>query len=1209
MASKKGTKTKSVEETFVKKSQIEHILDLPDTYIGSIEMTQLDTWILDENDERMTFRTVNYVPGLYKIFDEILVNALDQYVRLEQDASAENKVTQIKVSIDKERNVISVLNNGEGIPVVEHKDHKIYVPELLFGQVLTSSNYDKEEKKITGGKNGYGATCTNIFSSLMRIETVDASRKLKYIQEFRNNMSEKGVPQITKCSAKPYTKIEFSPDLARFNLTSLDNDTVQLMKKRVVDATACTGKTVNVFLNEKKLECKSLEKYVNYYLGEMTERVYDEGNDRWEVVVAVNPETKFDQVSFVNGITTLKGGKHVDSVVNSITKEIVNIASTKGIKRKKVEIKPADLKNNMFIFVRSTIENPSFDSQIKEYLTTPMTKFGSRYDPSEKFIEKLMKTSLIERAMKLTEFKDNLGLQKTSGTKSSKITGIPKLDDANKAGTDESHKCTLILTEGDSAKALAISGLSVVGRDYFGVFPLRGKLVNVRNMEKKRVATNEEIASLVKILGLKYSDKKRTSQETFKELRYGRVMIFTDSDYDGSHIQGLVINFFRYFWPELVDIPGFIITLATPVVKARKQKEVISFYTLTEYEAWKDAGNGSGWDIKYYKGLGTSTDKEAKEYFQKFDEDKIEFVMADLIQSAGAGGETAFNEEEYKQSEDRLELAFQKSREDDRKEWLKGYDHDMILEQTQKRVKYHEFIDRGLKHFSNYDNMRSIPSMCDGLKPSLRKILYACFKRNLRKDIRVSQLAGYISEKANYHHGEASLYEGIVGMAQNFVGSNNMELLAPSGMFGTRLVGGGDHASPRYIFTRLRDYASMIFNPKDAPLLQYCDDDDGNKVEPVYYMPIIPMLLVNGSVGIGTGFSTLVPPHHPMQIIQNLIRLMDGEEVVKMEPWFRGFVGEVSYKGITETGYEQYQNKGVYEVIDDSTLKITELPIGRWTSNYKAFLEGMMADKDESGKPNKYVISNISDNSTDKTVEFTVKFKRNGVAEMKDREQIEEVMKLTETKNCSYSNMHLYNSRGVISKYESVEDILREFYVIRLAYYIKRKEYMLKSMKEELDLNEAKIRFIREFMEGEIVIFKKEDDEITAQLEERGYPKFSSGNSKKAKKSEDEDEEDENEVEAIDTSMNYKYLMNMKIQSLTKRKMEELQAKYDRLLAEYNELMTKTEKDLWKDDLFELRDVIERNMRQYEEEMDEDRKSEKKEKKKTKKVTKKPMKN
>jgi DNA topoisomerase-2 len=773
---------KSVEETFVKKTQLEHIIDIPDTYIGSVEKTDVDTWIYNEEDEKIIYKNIKYIPGLYKIFDEVLVNAIDQHVRTENDEKIINKVTTIKVNFDAEKNIISVYNNGDGIPVVEHKDHNVWVPELIFGHLLTSSNYDKNEKKITGGKNGYGAKLANIFSKTFKIETVDAERKLKYEQVFEKNMTIKGTPIITKCTSKPYTIIEFSPDLERFGIEKLDDDTLLLMKKRVIDITACTNKNVSVFLNDKKLECKTLEKYVNYYLDQDIEKVYEDVSDRWEVVVAINPDTKFEQVSFVNGISTVKGGKHVDYVTNAIIKKVQNYVATKGIKRKKLDLKPAHIKDNIFVFVRSTIENPAFDSQIKEYLTTPSTKFGSKCEVSDKFIEKLVKTSLIDRAMKLSDFKDTLGLQKNSGKKTSSLRGIDKLDDANKAGTNESEKCTLILTEGDSAKALAIAGLSVVGRDYFGVFPLRGKVLNVRDVTLKKVGDNNEISNLVKIMGLKFNSKNKDKNETLKDLRYGRIMIFTDADVDGSHIKGLIINLFAIFWPELLEIPGFIISLATPILKVKKNKESIEFYTMTEFNNWKETiENIKNWDIKYYKGLGTSTSEEAKSYFTNFDDKNIAYMICNEENNKN---EEISTDKDKELSFDKIELAFDKKRSEDRKVWLKTYDKDNIIEQSQKKILYHEFIDRELIHFSDYDCKRSLPCLCDGLKPSLRKIIYSCFKRNLKKEIKVAQLAGYISENSAYHHGEQSLYDSIIGLAQDYVGSNNIELLEPKGQFG-----------------------------------------------------------------------------------------------------------------------------------------------------------------------------------------------------------------------------------------------------------------------------------------------------------------------------------------------------------------------------------------------------------------------------------------
>jgi DNA topoisomerase II len=1143
-------KKKTVEEIFVKKSQLEHIFDLPDTYIGSIENTELDTWIYDDNQDKIIHKNIKYVPGLYKIFDEVLVNAIDQHVRIENDSNIKHKVTEIKVNIDQEKNLLSVYNNGIGIPIVEHQEHKIYIPELIFGQLLTSSNYDKDEKKITGGKNGYGAKLANIFSNSFKLTTVDHERKLKYVQLFEKNMSIKGKPTITKCSEKPYTIIEFEPDLKRFNLESINDDTVNFMKKRVIDCTACTNKNVNVYLNDKKIDCKTLEKYVSYYLDDESEKIHEEINDRWEVVMVVNPEAKFEQVSFVNGISTIKGGKHVDYVVNGLTKKIQTTVSTKGYKRKKIDLKTAHLKDNIFMFVKSTVENPSFDSQIKEYLTTPASKFGSTCVFSDKFIEKVLKTSLVERAIKLNDFKDNLGLQKIGGKKTSNVRGIEKLDDANKAGSNESLNCTLILTEGDSAKALAIAGLSVIGRDYYGVFPLRGKLLNVRDINMKKITDNQEISSLVKIIGLKFQ-KKKDMNEVTKDLRYGKVLILTDADVDGSHIKGLLINLFSVFWPELLEIPGFLMSLATPIIKAKKQKSVKEFYTMTEFEKWKETiENLNQWNIKYYKGLGTSTSEEAKGYFTDIEQKNIKYL----------NGDEKIEDTDILKSVQKIELAFDKKKAEDRKFWLKSYDKNNIIEQTQKNVHYHEFIDKELIHFSDYDCKRSIPSLIDGLKPSLRKIIYSCLKRNLKKELKVSQLAGYVSENSAYHHGEQSLYDSIIGIAQNFVGSNNVELLEPKGQFGTRLENGKDSASPRYIFTNLSELAFHIFNPLDNPLLQY-NEDDGMKIEPIWYMPIIPLILVNGSEGIGTGFSTKVPCHNPEEVVKNLFNLMDNKPVQQMKPWYRGFQGKIDFKKINEVGAQQYTNNGCYKVLDDTSVFISELPIGKSTEDYKVFLESLLYDK--NNESNKQCLVDFTNHSTEKVVKIQLKFKKEVLKDLILNHKFEITFKLTDTKYTNYSNMHLYNNKETICKYDTSDEILREFYGLRLIYYVKRKEHILKVFRKELDIFESKIRFIEGFIDGSIDIINKEDDEINNMLEEMKFPKF--GN-------------DENE-----NSFNYDYLLNMRIRTLTKTKIEELKNQHENKLAMCNDIESKDPKDLWKEDLTKFIEVYKKNLKKYNE--------------------------
>jgi DNA topoisomerase-2 len=315
----------------------------------------------------------------------------------------------------------------------------------------------------------------------------------------------------------------------------------------------------------------------------------------------------------------------------------------------------------------------------------------------------------------------------------------------------------------------------------------------------------------------------------------------------------------------------------TPILKAKKGDKELMFYNEGEYEFWKQQNNTDikSWKIKYYKGLGTSTGKEFREYFQN-----------KKLVGFQHNGETSNNA---------IDMVFNKKRADDRKEWLEKYERTSYLDTNKSSVSYEEFINKEFIHFSKYDCDRSIPNLMDGLKISLRKILYSAFKKRLTTEIKVAQFSGYVSEHSCYHHGEESLNKAIVGMAQNFIGSNNINLLFPSGQFGSRIKGGQDASSPRYIFTRLEKITRILFPEQDDNILKYLNDD-GTPVEPQFYVPIIPMVLVNGSRGIGTGFSTEIMCYNPVQIItyiKNKLQYIvnSGNEFL---PYYEGFTGSIT---------------------------------------------------------------------------------------------------------------------------------------------------------------------------------------------------------------------------------------------------------------------------------------------------------------------------
>jgi len=1546
---------------YQQKTDKQHILDNPDTYIGSVEKIESVQWILNETNDKIIEKHIEFIPGLFKLFDEGIVNCRDHVVRMQQAISngQENciPVTNIDISIEEDGTII-MLNDGNGIDVAEHPEHKIWIPELIFGHLRTSTNYDKSEKKIVGGKNGFGFKLVLIWSTYGSIETIDHIRGLKYSQEFKNNLDEICKPSIIKCKNKPYTKITFKPDYARLGIAGLTPDIIALLRKRVYDVAAVTDKNLKVRYNSNLVPIKNFQQYIDLYIGDknVSPRVYEDSGPggRWEYAVALTPTNEFTQVSFVNGIHTAKGGKHVEYILNQITRKICDLIE----KKKKVRVNPNSIKEQLILFLRCDVENPAFDSQTKDYMNTPSSKFGSKCDVTDKFIEKVAKMGVMEAAIQLTEVKENKAAKKTDGIKSKSIRGIPKLTDANWAGTDKSKDCVIIFCEGDSAKSGIISGLSSEDRNSIGVYPLKGKLLNVRGESVKKISENKEIAEIKKILGLETG--KNYSQEDINIcLRYGKVLFMVDQDLDGSHIKGLGINLFQSEWPTLAEIPGFIGFMNTPILKAKKGNTELNFYNDGEYEEWKGENDVKGWKIKYYKGLGTSTGKEFKEYFEN--KKMIGFEFSE-------------------KSNDTIDMVFNKKRADDRKDWLKCYDRDSYIDTKKMNISYEDFINKELIHFSKYDCDRSIPNLMDGLKISLRKILFSAFKKNLVTEIKVAQFSGYVSEHSGYHHGEASLNAAIVGMAQNFVGSNNINLLEPHGQFGclspdtpillwngniknakdilvgdilvgddgnkrivlkltngiddmykinlsngksftvnsqhiltlqfennlkifwkesnqswymiyydkndekiktistltldskksnhfnscklskneayekmvlsrnkliqqfgsekiidiklinylkiskfyrrglhminnlnninwekkdlpidpyifgawlgdgdhggngfttiddeivkafaiwadtinaeithqpnsgredcyhygirrknsgivssigdinntsnsciaccqsrrlhpscnwvfqkspekinhsktingqnrtdlnpfkeilkknnlyknkfipseyiyndennrlqllagfidtdgclkqnnttapsfeisqsdrlhgdlidslniisqslgfatsisycrrdkltkkgenmtmkslrifgedldriptriprkqiiktgkytkasihyssfevipigkgefygwsidnnerfllgdftithnSRLKGGDDSASERYIFTQLNKITRTIFPQPDDHILEYLNDD-GLLVEPIFYAPIIPMVLVNGSKGIGTGFSTDIMCYDPIKIIQYLKnKLSFKEESIDFIPYYDGFKGQ-----ITKISDDKFLVRGLYEKVGPDKIRVTELPVGYWTEDFKELLENLIdPGQDKEGKKITPIVKDYDDMSKDTNVDFTITFAKGKLEELESNKGdyncngLEKILKLYTTN--STTNMHLFDADDILQKYDKISDIIDAYYIVRLQLYQTRKDYMIRAIERELVLLSNKAKYIKENLDGTIDLRKKKKEQVIEMLLSKGY-------------------------DIIDEDNEYKYLTKMPMDSVTEENVEKL---------------------------------------------------------------------
>ena len=1505
---------------------------------------------------KMVLRDVTYVPAFFKIFDEILVNAADNKAR---DPDGCNT---IKVDIDVEKGVISVWNNGKGVPIEVHDKEGVYIPEMVFGHLLTGSNFDDDEKRIVGGRNGYGAKLSNIYSTSFTIETHDSASGKTYKQTWTDNMSKCGKAKIIeKKKTADYTKVTFHPDFTRLNMQAIDADAELILKKRVYDLTGSL-RGVKVSLNGARIKIGSFKDYVSMYLGsgmnlssasdssaivDKGAIVYDKAGERWEIAVALSETGAFQQVSFVNSIATTKGGTHVNHVADQIIAKLVEAVKKKD---KNAVVKPAQIKNQIFLFVNCLIENASFDSQTKEYMTLRPPQFGSACVISELFMKRVAKLGIVETTLSMVHEKEHAQLKKTDGAKRSRLTGIVKLDDANDAGSRKAKNCTLFLTEGLSAKTFAVTGIPALknGRDLFGAYPLRGKLLNVRDASIKQKLENQELTELKQILGLQ-EGKVYTSVDS---LRYGRICCLVDSDSvsadtpillqdpdtknisvktidsivedsewlaregsekatsttawnvwtdkgwtkivnvikhrvskrmfrvlthtgivdvtedhsllnpagskvtpkelsvgsellhsfprfqcnsieteeldlltkhqlyerakrwkipllwnsnkatvkaaiieveaeaarglgestvpvklpvsdivltvdlayvmglfwadgtarvyvwdhtyktknrpraytttrtsynwaiannnrpllersktilestypelefvinvdrslakrghnnhyklqmngcsktesmvrqwsslfydqarrkripdillnadrriresffygfyagdgdragldkygthqfdiadkigaqgiyvlsrsigfevslncrvdkpkvyrftltkgtlvhnpraikkiidlgiveadvydletenhhfqagvgqliahntDGKHIKGLIANWLEASYPSLLQIPGFLVDFVSPIVKVTRGNEKQLFYDLRDYEDWKKANDGgAGFQIKYFKGLGTSKPTDIKTYFTSLDKHLNSFKPLTPADSEA------------------IDMAFSKKRAADRKQWLSGYDpkiSDFRSCSNNGSYSITDFVNKDLIEFSMYDNVRSIPSAIDGLKPGQRKILYTALSSKLTRDVKVAQFAGDVAKLTEYRHGEQSLCETIVGMAQSYVGSNNIALLSPEGQFGTRLQGGKDAASPRYIYTKLSGIARKLFHPDDDPLLEYILED-GMTIEPVHYVPLLPLVLVNGCEGIGTGYSTTVLPHDPIAIARILRAKASGsnESEGALKPYHCDFTGDTLSLGDGKwlfTGKIQYMSGNTYE--------ITELPVGTWTETYKAHLEKMIQEE---------LVRDYKEYHTDTTVRFVVKGTEkltrilasgvsgtaadpgapSGTASVSN---LLTTFKLTSSK--SENNMMLFNSSGKLQKYNTCEEIIDEFYKVRIAFYAKRKTELLKDITDKLDVANNKARFLAEVIEGTLVLAARKRADIEADLVSRNYGL--SGDS-------------------------YSYLLNMSLTTLTTEKIVELKAKITQLSDSFDLISGETAESMYIHDLDDI---------------------------------------
>jgi len=949
----------------------EHVLLRPDTYVGSVEPVVWDNTNIDSGEQVV-------IPALYKIFDEVLVNASDNISR--------GKTSKIDVEITDRS--FTVINDGKCVPVVKHKKEKIWTPELVFGNLRTSNNYDDKEERLTGGRNGYGAKLANIFSVEYYVTIWDHRKKKCYTQSWTNNMSKVNAPSITDyAGTTSKTEVCCMVDLEKFGIENIPVQTLSMMQRRVYDLKVCNP-SAYVSLEGEEIKMK-LDEYVSTYMSDL---VFQQDNKRWQLMIGINDTGDFQQQSFVNGIWTRNGGTHVDYIWKQIYKQLEPIL-------KKLKLKPYEVKRKLSMFLSCKLVNPTFDSQIKETCTLPVTKFGSDFKLQKSFFNAVKSSRFMDVLQSMASKKDDKKLSKNDGKKQRSVD-VQKLTDASKAGGIESQKCTLILTEGDSANALALAGMSVVGSKYYGSYPLKGKILNGYTAGTDKWSKNAVITDVIKSLGLKHGVKYTDT----KSLRYGSILVMADQDTDGFHIRGLVFSLFGSHWSELLCIPGFVKVMRTPLVKAFQGKRLVKEF-FNEQLAHEYIKEHPELRFKFYKGLGTSTSKEAKEMFR--DLNKYTFPMSGAPECL----QKAFKDVDYA------------------KLWRKDVvtRPPMYGDDRDGRT-YDSFVTGPWVEHARASNERSIADVHDGLKPVQRKILYTMMKRN-NTEIKVAQLNGKVALDMHYHHGEMNVGNAIVNMAQDFVGSNNLPYLEAIGQFGTRHKGGADHASHRYIFTKMQSWVKFAFPEDDLPVLEY-NNVDGHVVEPHHFVPIIPTILVNGVSGIGTGWATDIPQYNPIDVIDVVLNECNhsSESYDSLTPWYRGFTGEVVKEG------------GRYKsVVEWKDGNLKELPVGIWTTNFKEKLKKLDARFTES-HTDTTVEFNIHDVSRDK-IPLENNIKENWV--VFDSDMIQET--------------HI---RGIFLAHKKA----------RIELYTKRKAYQLQQLQNSSTEKNNRMQFIEQCLAGNVPI-------------------------------------------------------------------------------------------------------------------------------------------
>lgn len=1148
----------------------EHVLARTEMYAGSTTPSSHETHVLEVSNGSVGRRDidVHIAPALLKVSDEVIVNACDNKTRCPEQKF-------IKAAFDKD-GTFEVSNDGKTIPISMWPGTERYVVEILFGELMSGENFNDSAGRTGGGLNGVGVkiasilaewfevTCVNmeesqIFHSCddphkslltLRVDDsmlaaddlpgatknglnfyrLDQSGKctedtlvrtksglfrnvgpIVYHQRFENNLATIHPPVLSKPSSasKSSTRIRWKVDLPRLGMSApLSEDVLAVLRTRVLDVAACAGEKLAVYIDGQRAPIKALKDYAAAMGDAMLGRdLLEEETARMEVCAFRADAKGACVVGFINGVRC-SAGTHVEFIWRKLCESMSELVS-KRMKRA-ITVKKDQLKEHVGFVVNANVVNPKFTSQTKEKLDTPVNRLGLQgFSVSAATMRALEKHGVVDALRNAQEALDAKSVQKSIKNDRARVQSIPKYEKALKLSSKQPS--SLYLTEGDSAKALAVAGFSVVGRDHNGVFPLRGKLVNVQGMSAMKALEHKEIKYLTQILGL--DPNTSYTQATALQLPYRHLVIFTDQDTDGAHIMGLVLNWLRTFYPTLLEaLPDFVHRFATPIIRAKVGGETRAFFSQAEYEQW--LGDRKPTAVKYFKGLGTSTGEDAKRYFTNIDEHR--FPLRYTGQPCNMAVDTMFSA----------------GMSDERKRILRIADPSAFIHYGRDDITFDTVCSKELVQHGLADNRRSIASVIDGLKPSQRKILHVLLERP-KGECKVAQLAALVAQNTAYHHGERSMVQTMVAMAQPWMGANNIALLKPNGMFGSRHDVRTEHSAERYIFTERHSIAPILFPSADSCVLKYAEDD-GQLVEPTFFVPIIPFVLVNGTDGIGTGWKSNVPAFAAKHIIDNVRLLVHDPNatLTDMIPSYTGFTGTVSLDAKGDWIFT-----GTYVIESATTLRITELPPKTWTAPYIEWLrEHLIGDGDKC-----FVVS-VEDHSLDSNVNLLIKAK--STVSLEERDIVKD-FKLTT--RMQMSQINLFDSTDTLVHFDSVDDIMRYHAETRRKLYAARIRSQIAALTHDEQIAINKARFVRDVSNRSIVPSGMTKMALEGTLDAAQYYKVDGG---------------------------YKYLRGVDVFSLTTDLSAALEAEAAKISETLRALKATTPEQVWLSELDQLENAV-----------------------------------